>query len=40
MRVDLGKASKVVGGIVLGLFALGLIINSKDLARYIRMSAM
>jgi len=40
MRVDVGKLSKVVGSIVLGLFAIGMIVNSKDIKRYIRMSTM
>ncbi|HWD00398.1 MAG TPA: hypothetical protein VG456_26760 [Candidatus Sulfopaludibacter sp.] len=40
MRVDLGKLSKVVGGVVLGLVALGMIINMKDIRRYVRISTM
>jgi hypothetical protein len=40
MRVDVGKLSKVVGGLVLGLVALGMIINAKDIKRYVRMSTM
>ncbi len=40
MRVDLGKVSKVVGSIVLGLFAIGVIVNAKDIRRYVRMSTM
>ena len=36
----MGKTAKIVGGIVLGLFTLGLIINAKDMARYVRMSTM
>ena len=40
MRVDLGKISKVVGSVVVGLFVLGIIVNSKDIRRYIRMSTM
>jgi hypothetical protein len=40
MRVDIGKLTKMVGGIVLGLVALGMIINAKDIRRYVRMTAM
>jgi Family of unknown function (DUF6893) len=40
MRVDLAKLSKVVGGVMLGLFALGMIVNAKDIRRYVRMSSM
>jgi len=40
MRVDIGKLSKMVGGVVLGLVALGLIINAKDIRRYVRMTTM
>ena len=40
MRVDLGKLTKVVGGMVLGLVALGMIINAKDIRRYMRMTTM
>jgi hypothetical protein len=40
MRVDVGKLSKMVGGFVLGLLALGLIINAKDIRRYVRMTTM
>jgi hypothetical protein len=38
MRVDVGKLTKVVGGVVLGLVALGMIINAKDIRRYVRMT--
>jgi hypothetical protein len=40
MRVDIGKVSKIVGSVVLGLVALGMIINMKDIKRYVRMTAM
>jgi len=40
MRVDIGKLSKMVGGVVLGLVALGLLINAKDIRRYVRMTTM
>jgi hypothetical protein len=40
MRVDIGKLSKTVGTVVLGLIALGMIINAKDIRRYVRMSTM
>jgi len=40
MQIDLGKVTKVVGGVVLGLFVLGMIVNSKDIKRYIRISTM
>ena len=36
----MGKAARIVGGVVLGLVTLGVIINMKDLKRYIRMSTM
>jgi hypothetical protein len=36
----MGKAAKIVGGVVLGLVTLGVLINMKDLQRYIRMSTM
>ncbi len=36
----MGKTAKIIGGVVLGLVALGLIVNAKDLARYVRMSTM
>ncbi len=35
-----GKFAKIVGGTVLGLIALGMIVNAKDIARYVRMSTM
>jgi hypothetical protein len=40
MQVDVGKISKVVGSMVLGLFVLGMLINAKDIRRYMRMSTM
>jgi hypothetical protein len=40
MQVELGKLSKVVGSVVLGLFFLGMLVNSKDIRRYMRMSMM
>jgi hypothetical protein len=40
MKVDIGKLTKAVGGLVLGLIALGMIINAKDIRRYMRMSTM
>jgi len=36
----MGKAARIVGGVVLGLVTLGVLINMKDLQRYIRMSTM
>ena len=38
--MDFGRVSKIVGGVVLGLVTLGVLINMKDLRRYIRMSTM
>jgi hypothetical protein len=40
MQVSFGRVSKVVGGVVLGLFVLGMIVNAKDIARYVRISTM
>jgi hypothetical protein len=40
MRIDIGKLSRIVGATVLGIFVLGAIVNSKDIARYVRMSTM
>jgi hypothetical protein len=40
MKIDVGRLSKAVGGLVLGLIALGMIINAKDIRRYMRMSTM
>ena len=40
MRVEIGTISKTLGGVVLGLIALGMIINAKDIRRYLRMSTM
>jgi hypothetical protein len=40
MKVDVSKLSRTVGGVVLGLIALGMIINAKDIRRYLRMSMM
>jgi hypothetical protein len=37
---QLAKVSKIVGGVILGLVTLGLIINMKDIRRYMRMSTM
>jgi hypothetical protein len=36
----MGKLAKVIGATVLGLIAVGMIVNSKDIARYVRMSTM
>ena len=36
----MGKTARIVGGVMLGLVTLGVIVNMKDLARYIRMSTM
>jgi hypothetical protein len=38
--MDFGKTAKIVGGVVLSVLTLGVIINMKDLKRYIRMSTM
>lgn len=40
MQVDLGRVSKVVGSVFLGLFVLGMIVNAKDIVRYVRISTM
>jgi hypothetical protein len=40
MRIDLGKLSRIVGAAVIGIIVVGAIVNSKDLARYVRMSTM
>jgi hypothetical protein len=40
MRIDIGKLTKIIGVTVLGVIALGMLVNSKDIARYVRMSAM
>lgn len=40
MKVDVGKLSKTLGSMVLGLIALGMIMNAKDIRRYVRMSMM
>jgi hypothetical protein len=38
--MDFGRVAKIVGGVVLSLVTVGVIINMKDLKRYIRMSTM
>lgn len=40
MWIDVGKLSKIVGATVLGVIVLGMLVNSKDIARYVRMSTM
>jgi hypothetical protein len=40
MRIDIGKLSRIVGYTVLGVIAIGMLVNSKDIARYVRMSTM
>ena len=40
MRVELGKVSRVMGSIALGLVVLGLLVNAKDVLQYIRISTM
>ena len=37
---QLARISKVVGSVILGLVTLGVLINLKDVKRYIRMSTM
>jgi hypothetical protein len=36
----MGKLTRIVGAAVLGVIVLGMIVNSKDIARYVRMSTM
>jgi hypothetical protein len=40
MRIEVGKLSKIVGATVLGMIAVGILVNSKDIKRYVRMSMM
>jgi hypothetical protein len=40
MWVNIGKLSRIVGATVLGLIVVGAIVNSKDIARYVRMSTL
>jgi hypothetical protein len=40
MRIDVGKLTKFVGATVLGVIVVGMLVNSKDIARYVRMSTM
>lgn len=40
MWIDIGKFTRIVGATVLGVIVLGMIVNSKDIARYVRMSTM
>jgi hypothetical protein len=40
MWVNLGKLSRVVGAAVLGIIVVGALVNSRDIARYVRMSTM
>ncbi len=40
MRIELGKLTKIVGATVLGAILLGMIYNSKDLVRYVKLSMM
>lgn len=40
MQISVGKLSKFVGSVVVGLFVLGMIVNSKDIRRYVRMTTM
>ena len=37
---QIGRMSRILGGVVLGLITLGVLINLKDLKRYVRMSTM
>jgi hypothetical protein len=37
---EMGKLTRIVGAAVLGVIVLGMIVNSKDIARYVRMSTM
>jgi hypothetical protein len=36
----MGKTAKIVGSVVLSLVAVGLLVNLKDVKRYVRMSMM
>ena len=38
--MNLGKISRIAGGVVLGLVASGMVMNFKDIRRYARMSVM
>ncbi len=38
--MNLGKLSKIVGSVVVGLVALGVIANFPDIKRYAKMSMM
>jgi hypothetical protein len=40
MWINFGKLSRIVGATVLGILVVGAIVNSKDIARYVRMSTM
>jgi hypothetical protein len=40
MWTQFGKLSRVVGAAVLGIIVVGVIVNSKDIARYVRMSTL
>jgi hypothetical protein len=36
----MGKATRIIGGVVLTLVALGILANLKDVRRYVRISTM
>jgi hypothetical protein len=40
MWIDIGKLTRIVGAAVLGIIVVGALVNSKDIARYVRMSTM
>jgi hypothetical protein len=40
MWINLGRLSRVVGAAVLGIIVVGALVNSRDIARYVRMSTM
>lgn len=37
---QVGKVSRIIGTAVLGIIVVGAIVNSRDIARYVRMSTM
>jgi hypothetical protein len=37
---EMGKLTRLAGAAVLGAIFLGMIVNSKDIARFVRMSTM
>ncbi len=38
--MNLGKLTKILGGVVVGALALGMIANFPDIKRYVRMTMM